>query len=40
MADVRPEAAPDHDAIRRVHELGFAPSPAEARLVDELRAAG
>ena len=40
MADVRPEAAPDHDAIRRVHELAFAPSPGEARLVDELRAAG
>jgi putative acetyltransferase len=40
VADVRPEAAPDHDAIRRVHELAFAPSPAEARLVDELRAAG
>jgi putative acetyltransferase len=40
VADVRPEAAPDHDGIRRVHELAFAPSPAEARLVDLLRAAG
>jgi putative acetyltransferase len=40
VPDVRPEAAPDHDAIRRVHELAFAPSPGEARLVDELRKAG
>jgi putative acetyltransferase len=40
VPDVRPEAAPDHDDIRRVHELAFAPSPGEARLVDELRKAG
>jgi putative acetyltransferase len=40
VADVRPEAAPDRDAIRHVHERAFAPSMAEARLVDELRAAG
>lgn len=40
MADVRPEAAPDHDGIRRVHELAFAPSPGEARLVDGLREDG
>jgi putative acetyltransferase len=40
VADVRPEAEPDHDGIRRVHEQAFAPSPGEARLVDELRAAG
>jgi putative acetyltransferase len=40
VADVRPEAAPDHHAIRRVHEQAFAPSRGEARLVDELRAAG
>jgi putative acetyltransferase len=40
VVDVRPEAAPDHDAVRRVHELAFAPSGDEAKLVDELRAAG
>jgi putative acetyltransferase len=40
VPDVRPEAAPDHPAIRRVHELAFAPSAGEARLVDELRKAG
>ncbi|MGH2716301.1 MAG: GNAT family N-acetyltransferase [Thermoleophilaceae bacterium] len=38
MADARPEAAPDRDAIRRVLEQAFAPSGAEARLVDALRA--
>jgi len=38
--DVRPESPQDHDGIRRVHELAFAPSPGEARLVDGLRAAG
>jgi putative acetyltransferase len=40
VADVRPEAPGDHDAIRRVHELAFAPSTVEPRLVDALRAAG
>jgi putative acetyltransferase len=40
VADVRPEAERDHDAIRTVHELAFAPSAGEARLVDELRADG
>jgi putative acetyltransferase len=40
VANVRPEAAPDHDAIRQVHEQAFAPSTVEARLVDALRAAG
>jgi putative acetyltransferase len=40
VAEVRPETAADHDAIRRVHELAFAPSAVEARLVDLLRAAG
>ena len=40
MADVRPEAEPDREAIRHVHEQAFAPSGGEARLVDELRAAG
>ena len=40
MPDVRPETAADHDAIWRVHERAFAPSIGEAKLVDELRAAG
>jgi predicted N-acetyltransferase YhbS len=40
MLEVRPEAEPDHDAIRRVHEHAFAPSPEEARLVDAWRFAG
>jgi putative acetyltransferase len=37
---VRPERAGDHAAARRVHELAFAPSAAEAALVDALRAEG
>jgi putative acetyltransferase len=40
VADVRPETAADHDAIRHVHERAFAPSIGEANLVDELRTAG
>jgi putative acetyltransferase len=40
VVDVRPESGADHDAIRHVHERAFAPSAAEAKLVDELRAAG
>jgi putative acetyltransferase len=40
VADVRPEAERDHDAVRRVHEQAFAPSTVEARLVDALRADG
>jgi putative acetyltransferase len=40
MLDLRPEAEPDHDAIRRVHERAFAPSTVEARLVDALREGG
>jgi len=38
--ELRPEAQSDHDAIRRVHELAFAPSGVEAQLVDALREAG
>ena len=40
MASVRPELPHDADAIRVVHEQAFAPSEAEARLVDLLRDAG
>jgi putative acetyltransferase len=40
VPDVRPEAGADQDAIRHVHERAFAPSIGEAKLVDELRAAG
>ena len=40
MPDVRPETGADHEAIWHVHERAFAPSIAEAKLVDELRAAG
>ncbi len=40
MPDVRPETGADHDAIWHVHERAFAPSMGEAKLVDELRAAG
>lgn len=38
MASIRPETADDHVAARHVHERAFAPSLAEARLVDALRA--
>jgi putative acetyltransferase len=34
---VRPEQREDFDAIRRVHERAFNPSPAEAQLVELLR---
>jgi putative acetyltransferase len=40
MLEVRAEAEPDYDAIRRVHEEAFAPSSVEADLVDALRSAG
>jgi putative acetyltransferase len=40
MASVRPELPHDADAIRALLEQAFAPSAAEARLVDLLRAAG
>lgn len=40
MLDVRPETGADHDAIWHVHERAFAPSIGEAKLVEELRAAG
>jgi putative acetyltransferase len=40
VPEVRPETGADEAAIRHVHERAFAPSIAEARLVDELRAAG
>ena len=40
MPRARPETAADHDAVWRVHERAFAPSLAEAKLVDALRAAG
>jgi len=40
MIEIRSEHAGDLDAVRRVHESAFAPSLAEARLVDMLRAAG
>jgi putative acetyltransferase len=40
VPEVRPETAADHDAIWHVHERAFAPSIAEAKLVEQLRAAG
>jgi predicted N-acetyltransferase YhbS len=40
MPSVRPELPHDAEAIRALHEQAFAPSHAEARLVDLLRAAG
>ena len=40
MWRTRPETPTDHDAIRDVHLRAFDPSPAEAALVDELRAGG
>ena len=40
MPDVRPETGADHEAIWQVHERAFAPSIGEAKLVDELQAAG
>ena len=40
MPEVRPETGADHDAIWHVLERAFAPSIGEAKLVDELRAAG
>ena len=40
MPDVRPETAADQEAIWKVLERAFAPSIGEAKLVDELRAAG
>lgn len=36
---IRPETPADHAGIRQVHQAAF-PSPAEAALVDALRAAG
>jgi putative acetyltransferase len=39
FTSVRPEEPGDQDAIRAVHQAAF-PTPAEARLVDALRAAG
>jgi putative acetyltransferase len=38
--DVRTETPADFDAIRAVHTEAFAPSPVEAKLVDDLRAEG
>ena len=38
-ASIRPERTDDFDALRHIHESAFAPSPVEARLVDDLRAA-
>lgn len=40
MLATRPETPADHDATRRVHTEAFAPSAAEAELVDLLREAG
>jgi putative acetyltransferase len=40
VPEVRPETGADRDAIWHVHERAFAPSIGEAKLVDELRAAG
>jgi putative acetyltransferase len=40
VPEVRPETGADEDAIWHVHERAFAPSIAEAKLVDGLRAAG
>ena len=36
--DVRTETPADFDAVRAVHTEAFAPSPVEAKLVDDLRA--
>ena len=38
--DIRTETPADFDAIRSVHAEAFAPSPVEAKLVDDLRAEG
>jgi putative acetyltransferase len=38
--DIRTETPADFDAIRAVHTEAFAPSPVEAKLVDDLRAEG
>ena len=38
--DIRTETPADFDAIRAVHTEAFAPSPVEAKLVDDLRADG
>jgi putative acetyltransferase len=38
--DVRTETPADFEAIRAVHTEAFAPSPVEAKLVDDLRAEG
>lgn len=38
--EIRPERAEDFDAARRLHEIAFAPSTDEAKLVDALRAPG
>lgn len=40
MFSIRAETSGDHEAIRRLHALAFAPSTEEAELVDALRAAG
>lgn len=40
MPDVRPETGADQEGIWKVLERAFAPSIGEAKLVDELRAAG
>ena len=40
MLDVRPETPADFNAIRELHDAAFAPSDAEAKLVDQLRADG
>jgi len=37
---IRPEAAPDYDAIRALHVAAFAPSTVEAEILDALRADG
>ena len=38
--DIRTETPADFEAIRAVHAEAFAPSPVEAKLVDDLRADG
>lgn len=40
MLRTRPETPADRDAVRRIHREGFAPSTAEAALVDALREGG
>ena len=37
---IRAERAEDFDAVRRLHEIAFAPSTDEVKLVDALRTAG